>query len=477
MTAAPQASAGLPGALVRVPPITASSRKARPSLRVTADRRWLIPLFALFIAKQILVLAIIGPFTGHDEVDHFFYIDRLAAGGGLGVVGQVELPEIAAPYANYVADFPYNAEVIQPPLYHGLLAPIYALYPGGILGRLYTLRLVSVVLGSVALWLVYLIARQIFPSDAFMRVGITAFVALQPQFSFEAAIVNHDILVILLFILTGYLIQRALRFGSTWRISVAVGLVVAAGLWTKVSFGLVLPMVGVGLLFAAWDDRQRNAPWMMTFVTRGLVTMVLPLILVIPWFIRSYRLYGDPTGAQRLREIPEYGEQAQGYLDMLGSPVFWQGRLEDFWGNYGWRQVPFDPALYQLIWIAWGAALLGLLALSVRSLARRPVGAQAMLSRYQARSVTLWTVAVISVIFGVLYIGTIQFTQSRFAFPAMPGFALLTLLGWAVWVPARLRPAVLVIIVSSMLLMNIFVAIRVLIPYYYGPGGGALLLP
>lgn len=449
----------------------------RSSLRASADARWLIPLFALFFAKQILILAIIGPFTGHDEVDHFFYIARLAEGDGLGVVGQVELPDAAVPYQDYVADFPYNAEVIQPPLYHGLLAPLYQLVPGGTLARLYALRLVSVLLGVVAVWLVYLIARQAFPGDAFMRIGMPAFVALQPQFSFEAAIVNHDILVIVLFSLVGYLVQRGIREGFSRRASLVIGLVIATGLWTKVSFGLVLPMVGVGLLFAAWDERRRDARWLGPIVSRVSLTMVLPVVLVLPWFVRSYRLYGDPTGAQRLREIPEYGEQARSYAEMLTSAVFWQGRLEDFWGNYGWRQVPFDPAMYQLIWMAWGAALLGLMALVVRSVLGRRAGWPPMLNHYQARTVTLWAVAVVSVMFGVLYVGTIQFTQSRFAFPAMPGFALLSLLGWAVWAPSRLRPFGLAVMVSLLIVMNLLVAIRFLVPYYYGPGGGALLLP
>lgn len=471
----------------RPTPYPARSNPAAPTARRAAsdegglsarlDARWLAPLFVLFIAKQVLLLVIIGPFTGHDEVDHFYYIGRLADGDGLGVVGEVPLPEAAAPYAAYVADFPYNAEVIQPPLYHVLLAPLYQVIPGGELARLYTLRSISLLLGAVALWLIYLIARLVFYDTPFLRIGMPVFAAFQPQFSFEAAIVNHDVLVILLFTLTGYLIQRGLRGSFSWRLSLIIGLTVGAGLWTKVSFGLVLPMVGVGLLFGAFDDRRGGRRWFKNLMLRGLLTTVLPLILIVPWFIRSYDLYGDPTGAQRLREIPEFGEQAQGYGEMAASAAFWQGRLEDFWGNFGWRQVPFDPAMYQLIWLAWAVAGLGLLSLVVRAIGRRWTGAAPVLNRYQARSIAIWSVAVLSVVYGVLYIGTIQFTQSRFAFPAMTGFAMLTLLGWAVWIPRPLRPTGLVVVVLLLTMLNVLVAVRYLIPYYYGPGGGAVILP
>src|SRR5262245_45436640 len=111
-----------------------------------ADRRWLTPLLVVFVLKGLLLVAVIGPFTGHDEVDHFYYVARLAHGDGLGVVGKVDLPPQAAPYRAYVADFPHNAEVIQPPLYHVLLVPLYWLAPGGDENRLYVLRLASVAL-------------------------------------------------------------------------------------------------------------------------------------------------------------------------------------------------------------------------------------------------------------------------------------------------------------------------------------------
>ena len=106
-----------------MPPVTvlAGSPRADASPETTAppagatrrgDAGWLVPLLLFFLIKQLLLVATIGPFTGHDEVDHYFYIARLAAGAGLGEVGEVELPEEAASYALYVADYPSYAELI-----------------------------------------------------------------------------------------------------------------------------------------------------------------------------------------------------------------------------------------------------------------------------------------------------------------------------------------------------------------------------
>jgi len=162
---------------------------------------------------------------------------------------------------------------------------------------------------------------------------------------------------------------------------------------------------------------------------------------------------------------------------MLWSPNFWRGRLEDFWGNYGWRQVPFDPVEYRAIEFAWGVAALGLGAILVRAALRRWRGGLPIFDRYQAQGLTVVAASVVALIYGVLYVGTIQFTQSRFAFPAMVGFGILTTVGYAAWLPARWRPYGVPALLVALLALNVVTALRFLIPFYFGPGGGAVITP
>ena len=56
----PSAASAGPGA-VRTPRVVAWR----------ADRGWLLPLCFLFVLKGALLVFAVGPFTGHDEVDHF----------------------------------------------------------------------------------------------------------------------------------------------------------------------------------------------------------------------------------------------------------------------------------------------------------------------------------------------------------------------------------------------------------------------
>ena len=99
----------------------------------------------------------------------------------------------------------------------------------------------------------------------------------------------------------------------------AIGLACAAGLWTKSSFGLVLPVVALGCLLA-WRNGRR--PSGALFAAWGR-TLLLPLLLVAPWLARNVLLYGDLTGAARLAQIPGFGAQARGYGQMIGNLGFW----------------------------------------------------------------------------------------------------------------------------------------------------------
>jgi hypothetical protein len=191
--------------------------------------------------------------------------------------------------------------------------------------------------------------------------------------------------------------------------------------------------------------------------------------------VRSLWYYGDPTGARRLHEIPDYGTQASSLGSMLFSSLFWRGRLEDFWGNYGWRLVPFDPHVYNAVYLVWALAGLGLLVMLVREAIARVRRRPSALSRFQWTAIGLQALWIVLAVAGVLYVGTIQFTQSRFAFPAMVAFAVVSVLGFGQLVPRRVRPMLAPTLFVLLMALNAITAIRFLIPYYYGVSGVTVL--
>jgi 4-amino-4-deoxy-L-arabinose transferase-like glycosyltransferase len=380
----------------------------------------------------------------------------------------VLLPPEAEPYKAFVADFPYNAEVIQPPLYHLALAPLYSVISGSLFAKLFAIRLVSLALGTLVVIASYALAAEVLPEDLAIRAGTPIFVALHPQFSFEAAIVNHDILVILLATLLMWLLLAWSARGYDTRRKVWLGILTGVGMLTKTSFGLMLPVVVLAILF----ENRRYSHSTRRFVRDAALPCAVALVIFSPWLVRSLLLYGDPTGAQELRSIPDYGEQAMSVPDMLTSSVFWRERLEDFWGNYGWRLIPFDPDTYRAIYVVWGVSATGLMLLAVKgvvSAARRRTWSP-WASR-QWSGLTLVAVWVLLMIAGVVYVGTIQFTQSRFAFPAIAGFALLTSVGYAQLAPRRFEWLIPPLMLALLVTLNVVTAIQFLLPFYAGSGG------
>ena len=212
-----------------------------------------------------------------------------------------------------MADFPNNAEVIQPPLYHLLLVPLYWLAPGGDETTLYVLRIASVALGAGVVWPAYLTARLLFPGDLWMRAGVPIAVALQPQFAFEAAIVNHDILVIALSTLLLYLLLLWYRTGYTPRRLTWLGVAGGAGLWTKASFGLALPVVAVALALSWWERRGQRGE----FAGALLRSCGLALAIASPWFVRSLWYYGDPRGRAGCTRFRLWGASVVAGIDDL----------------------------------------------------------------------------------------------------------------------------------------------------------------
>ena len=60
----------------------------------------------------------------------------------------------------------------------------------------YLLRLAAIPFGLVTVYAAYRATRSLFPGDAFLTVTVPALVAFQPQISYEAAMVNNDIVAI-----------------------------------------------------------------------------------------------------------------------------------------------------------------------------------------------------------------------------------------------------------------------------------------
>src|ERR687894_1411025 len=261
--------------------------------------RFIVVLLLLYTVKQIFSVAAYYPFSGHDELAHYSYVRTLASEGRLP-----ELPDLAAwraglnggdppptdeipaelyPYCRFTLDwycdpdsprwgadpprivtvpgrgyFPsgYQYAANHPPLYYATMVPLYAISTAASpVVQQYLLRLAAIPFGLVTVYAAYRATRALFPGDAFLTVTVPGFVAFQPQVSYEAAMVNNDIVAIAMTSLILWGVIAGMRDRFPLRLCAALGVALGLALLAKGSAITVAPIIAAAVVLGSgWRD-------------------------------------------------------------------------------------------------------------------------------------------------------------------------------------------------------------------------------
>ncbi len=493
-------------------------------------QRFLAALVLLYVAKALVFVFIFPPFSGHDETAHYSYIRTVV--DEHQVPSLLQDPSAVAsnlasrdnsrvPYRNpYIDQLPvelyqycrytlqwwcdptnptftadsvrvtnygrdsngeliYQAEGVQyaanhPPLYYLLMAPIYWLSEqagASVETQLYLLRLAAIPFGLAVILLAYLTTRLIFPRDTFMLITVPAFVALQTQVSYEATMVNNDIVAIAAYSWILFLVVRAIRDQFPMRTSLLIGFALGLGIITKSTSITAAAIIGVAMLtlisFRSIVQFRETLP---RFIRTGLVIAAPAVALSAPWYIHMYRTYGNFTALPQVLELQSRWNRPEGtFFGLLTSTNFLRLRFSEMWGEFGWKVLPFDPLLMQIIAVPTIVAAIGFLLFSFRSLYRSAPGDRVgRLARWQ-----FWALAIMLVACAVGYLATVQFgtqfalTQARYFFPVINALAILLMLGLRSILPVRWHPAASTVLITGLVVLNVFVVTSYVIPYYW----------
>lgn len=492
-------------------------------------RRFLHALLLLYVFKQILIAVIMPPFTGHDEVAHYQYIRDVAtdfripkivdleewrathSSADQTVAGDFLDPDLYR-WANYVLDWlqqstinprtnetprtpiyavfypdynlPPGSDWVDwpngwvytanhPPLYYVISAPVYwATDWMSVANQSIMLRMVAIPFGLLAVVGTFLIARWLFPRTGFVAITATSFVAFQTQISYEAAMINNDILVIGFGALLVALLVRGMRDRFPWTLTVAIG----------VLFGLMLLSKGSSLAFAAPIALMmvlgigiRN--W-REWVPKGAAAAAIGFALAAPWYIFLYRAYGNFSALDQIADLQYWETYSQGTeLPSLWDDLIWNrgfaiSRWNETWGMFGWRKIPLTM---NMLWGLGIACLIPLMAFFVYlgTTSRRSARASSDGTIERPLAWQLWAMASF-VLIGVLgYTAVIQFgmrfvlTQARYFFPMVPAVSVLLMIGVYWLVPVRARGYAQVLIVAALVGFNLYLYSAYVIPYWY----------
>src|SRR5688572_28351852 len=106
--------------------------------------------------------------------------------------------------------------------------------------------------------LAFLTSQTTFPGDRFLAITVTSFVAFQPQVSYEAAMVNNDIVAIAAMALIIFLMVRGIRRRFPVFDCVLLGLALGIALLVKSNALAVTPIIAVAMVGSIGPRRIRS---------------------------------------------------------------------------------------------------------------------------------------------------------------------------------------------------------------------------
>jgi hypothetical protein len=449
-------------------------------------------LLLVLLARLALGAAyafVVPPYEAYDEDGHFAYVRYLAVNRHLLVPGDPEAEKVW--------------EKFQPPLYYILMAPAIAWLdlgeawhepaqnpyfhfgnagynrfvqpaePTAVEARQHLavriLRLVGVVLSTLSVIPVHLVARRIWARSASTAWLATLLYAFWPQFLFNGSMVTNDLLVVVVTAAWFYAVFVLATDGVRLRYALSVGVLLAAGLLTKLT-ALALLVPTAAALVVAMATHVKGARARLRLVGVSLLIAALALLafrqLTSLTFVTGQVFHGE-TIARFLDRLPNIAQPAE-TTDTTFALFAAQYAVRTFFAVFGWGNLETVGWAYA---VAAGAAALALAGLAIfgwRLLAQRP-GLQA------GHTAAVGAVAlIIPTTFGLsvalaLAEYSVYLVVGRYLLPALPAVCVLLVLGWRAVLPARWRLRAWQALAIGLLLLGWSVPFKTLAPAYARP--------
>ena len=430
-------------------------------LGVAARHSMAIPVVVSLVVG-VAYAASLPPWDYFDEEQHVDYIHYLVKRHELPVMGTSVSPEIITsvfetdrwarlgltrPKGTDPADMGLEGvsyEAYQPPLFYLTMTVPYAVLPEPMLIKLYGLRVLVVLTGTISVLGGYALMRAICPGEQSLAVGGATLLALIPERAMAVARVNNDALAELMAIVVLWLLALSVKRGIDLRLGTAVGVATGLALLCKSNTVAVIPAVLV--VWAAMFGRDGFRRW----IAYGAAVTGAVVVISGWYFYRNLILYGDVTGVGEFLKIARFAPKSS-------VPEVLAALARGFRGIWWWSW-PIN-ALGFLSALAACAALVGL----ILSWNRDECGREERIL-----SIAL-AVTVLSAVFGV-WLGAIQgwmpSVQGRFILPAYAPAVTLSLTGMFRLAPASMRRPLVGLAVAAAVTLNAYV-LSYLLPHEY----------
>lgn len=362
-------------------------------------------------------------------------------------------------------------------------APLYYLVTGSILqpllGRdvtlqMYVLRLASMVLGTLTVVIASLVARQIFPDDAFMRIGVPAFIALLPMHAFITASVNNDVMAEFIVSFLLLLSARTLVRGLRWPEILTMAILPVLAWYTKRTAVISIPLA-LATIPLWWVSQRARVKRSHAVAATAISALLMAILVAKAGSLRTLlaRVSPKETANLLLPDSIVAWLLDPNHFSRQAAMVYVESVriiMESFWARFGWMNVRLGEAWYALIALACLLSTVGLILCAVR-LARGTT----KLSRGQIATLVLFAIGaalqLVIVIAGNLRLRELWFPtnlpQGRYCFPAIVPIATLFMLGLRELVPPRHRQRLLIASLAGFLALDVASLLFYVLPFYY----------
>jgi hypothetical protein len=277
----------------------------------TRYRILLAAIWLIFLIRGAFYCNLIPLWEGFDEWGHYAFVEHLRLHPGTlprttdGVTEEIRRSVQSARIRHEASDPLMLFEAQQPPLYYWILSVPNRIWIGAdIATRVHRLRLLSVLIASLAIPFAWLAALELFSSRA-LALSVCALIAAMPALMIDIARVGNESLAIAV---GSWLILLLLRKNTR-----TLGIVLGLGLLTKAYFLVFIPIL---------------------ILRRRIYSLGVAIAIGGWWYGRTFAQTGTLTNA---------------VMDMAASKLGWAAKLA-IAAKMNWLAV-LDSAVWTHIWL------------------------------------------------------------------------------------------------------------------------------
>ncbi len=234
-------------------------------------------------------------------------------------------------------------------LYHKIASQIEKLFASqDILVRFYLLRIFSVLLGTLAILLTFLIAKTIGFSSKHALI-MTAIVSFQPKISMYFTNINYDALLMPAFFLFTWAGVLILKKGINWKNLLLLFVSIFVAIQTKPT-GFILFVPLTGLIAHLTYEKAKNLSKKVRIIALSGSFLAVALV---GFFLYTHFLASNLSFGKTLMTIGDYASRTLTFSKFVLPS-------ETYWGNLSWTNNFLLSNTTNLIFIIEMAAFVGL---------------------------------------------------------------------------------------------------------------------